>query len=107
MYLADTFSRAALKQPVAPGTQEEVFQCYFGDTKELFRAELEALESNSPVMQLSTFEKIRLATQGDCALSVLCEFVAHVWPPDKSHVPTVLHHYYPCQDELAVCHGVL
>ena len=71
MYLADTLSRAALKQPAPSGTQEEVFQCYSGDTQELLRAELESLELNSPEMQSSTLEEIRVATQGDRMLSVL------------------------------------
>ena len=107
MYLADTLSRAALKQPAPSGTQEEVFQCYSGDAQELFRAELESLELDSPEIQPSTLEEIRVATQGDRTLSALCQFVAHGWPPDKSHVPTVLRHYYPCRDELAVYHGVV
>ena len=58
-------------------------------------------------MQPSTLEEIRVATQGDRMLSVLCQFVAHGWPAEKSHVPTVLRHYYSCRDELAVYHGVL
>ena len=107
MYLADTLSKAALKQPAPSGTQEEVFQCYSGDAQELFRAELESLELDSPEIQPSTLEEIRVATQGDRTLSALCQFVAHGWPPDKSHVPTVLRHYYPCRDELAVYHGVV
>ena len=51
MYLADTSLRAALKHPAPYGTQEEVFQCYSGDTQELFGAELESLELDSPEMQ--------------------------------------------------------
>ena len=86
MYLADTLSRAALKQPAPSGTQEEVFQCYLGDTKELFSAELDFLELDSLEMQPSTLEEIRVATQGDRTLSVFCQFVAHDWPPYKSHV---------------------
>ena len=107
MYLADTLSRPALKQPASSGTQEIVFRCYSGDAQELFRAELESLELVSPEIQPSTLEEIRVATQGDRTLSALCQFVAHGWPPDKSHVPTVLRHYYPCRDELAVYHGVV
>ena len=38
MYLEYSLSRAALKHPAPSGTQEEVFQCYSGDTQELFRA---------------------------------------------------------------------
>ena len=84
-----------------------MFHCYFGDTQELFRAELESLKLGSSDMQPSTLEEIRVATQGDNALSVLCQFVAHGWPPDKSHVPIVPRHYHSCQDELAVYHVVL
>ena len=60
MYSADTLSRAALKQPAPSGTQEEVFQCYSGDTQELFRAELESLhvQLHSPEMQPSSLEEI-------------------------------------------------
>ena len=106
MYLADTLSRAVLKQPAPSGTQEEVFQCYLGDTKELFSAELDFLELDSLEMQPTTLEEIRVATQGDRTLSVFCQFVAHGWPPDKSHVSAVVCHYYPCRDKLAVYHGV-
>ena len=48
-----------------------------------------------------------MVTQGDRTLSGLSKFVAHGWPPEKSHVPAVLCHYYLCRDELAVYHGVL
>lgn len=43
---------------------------------ELFRAELENLELNSPEMLPSTIEEIRVSTKGDLTLSVLCEFMA-------------------------------
>ena len=45
---------------------------------ELFRAELEDLELDSPEMLPSTIEEIRVATKGDPKLSVLCEFSPHV-----------------------------
>ena len=79
MYLADTLSRAALKQPAPSGPQEEVFQCYLGHTQELFRVQLESLALGSTDMKPSTLEEIRVATQGDRALSVLSQFVAHGW----------------------------
>ena len=80
-----------------------MFQCYSGDLLwGMFRAELESLELDSSEMYSSTLEEIRVATQGDHALSVLCQFVALGWQPDKFHVPTVLCHYYLCREELAV-----
>ena len=45
---------------------------------ELFRAELENLELDSPEMLPSTIEEIRGVTKGDPTLSVLCEFSPHV-----------------------------
>ena len=54
-----------------------MFQCYSGDPLwGMFRAELESLELDSPEMHSSTLEEIRVATQGDHALSVLCQLVA-------------------------------
>ena len=58
-------------------------------------------------MHSSTLEEIRVATQGDRPLSLLSKFVAHGWPPEKSHLPAVLRHYYLCRAELALYHGVL
>ena len=107
MYLADTLSRAALNNPAPSGPQEEVFQCDAEDTQEMFRVELETLELDSPEMYPSTIEAIKAETKVDSTLSVLCEFVAHGWPSDKSQVPTTLRHYYPLQDELALYNGVL
>jgi len=78
---------------------------FIGDTKEFFRAELKPLELNSPEMKPNTFEEMRVGTQGDCLLSVPCQFL--MVAPDKSRAPSVLHHYYPCQDEPAVYHDVL
>ena len=107
MYLADTLSRAALNLPTPSVPREEVFQCNSEDALEMFRVELEIMELDSPDMYPSTLEEIKAATEADPTLSVLCEFVAHGWPSDKSLVPTALHHYYPLRDELAVYHGVL
>ena len=84
-----------------------MFQYYSGDAQDLFKAEIESVDLDSPEMQPSIFEEIRVATQGDRTLSVLCQFVGHGWPPDKSYVPTVLRYYYPCRDDLALYHGVL
>ena len=67
-----------------------MLQCYSGDAQELFRPELESLELDYPEMHSRTTEESRVATQGDHALSVLCQFVVHGLPPDKFHVPTVL-----------------
>ena len=65
------------------------------------------MELDSPNMYPNTLEEIKAETEVDPSLSVLCAFVAHGWPSDKSQVPTALHHYYPLRDELAVYHGVL
>ena len=92
-----------MKQPVPLSTQEK----YSGNTQKLFRAGLESLELDSREIQPSTLGEIRVATQGDRTLSVLCQFVALGWPTDKSHVPTVLLYFYPCRDAMAVYHGVL
>ena len=107
MYLADTLSRAALNLPTPSDPQEEVFQCNSGDALDMFRVELETMELDSPNMYPNTLEEIKPETEADPTLSVLCAFVAHGWPSDKSQVPTALRHYYPLRDELAVYHGVL
>ena len=107
MYLADTLLRAALNLPTPSDPQEEVFQCNSEDALEVFRVELETMELDSPDMYPSTLEEIKAETEADPTLSVLCMFVAHGWPSDKSHVPTALRHYYPLRDELAVYNGVL
>ena len=73
----------------------------------MFRVELETMALDSPNMYPSTLEEIKAETEGDPTLSVLCGFVAHGWPSEKSQVPTALRHYYPLRDELAVYHGVL
>ena len=73
----------------------------------MFRVELETMALDSPNMYPSTLEEIKAETEGDPTLSVLCGFVAHGWPSDKSQVPTALRHYYPLRDQLAVYHGVL
>ena len=67
----------------------------------------ETMELDSPDMYPRTLEEIKAETEADPTLSVLCAFVAHGWPCDKSQVPTALLHYYPLRDELAVDHGVL
>jgi len=46
-------------------------------------------------------------TEADPTLSVLCTFVAHGWPSEKSQVPSALRLYYPLRDEPAVYLGVL
>ena len=107
MYLADTLSRAALNLPTPSDPQEEVFQCNLEDALEMCRVELETMELDSPDMYPSTLEEIKAETEPDPTLSVLCMFVAHGWPSDKSQVPTALRHYYPLRDELAVYNGVL
>ena len=107
MYLADTLSRAALNLPTPLDPQEEVFQCNSGDALDMFRVELETMELDSPNMYPNTLEEIKAETEADPTLSVLCAFVAHGWPSDKSQMPTALRHYYPLRDELAVYHGVL
>lgn len=106
MYLADTLLRAALNLPTPSDPQEEVFQCNSEDALEMFRIQLETMELDSPDMYPSTLEEIKADTEADPTLSVLCAFVAHGWPSDKSQVPTALRHYYPLRDELAVYHGV-
>ena len=75
----------------------------------MFWVELETmvLAIDSPNMYPSTLEEIKAETQADPTLSVLCAFVAHGWPSDRSQVPTALRHYYPLRDEPAVYHGVL
>ena len=107
MYLADTLSRAALNFPTPSGPKEEVFQCDPENSQEVFRVELESLDLDSPEMYPSTIEEIKVETKADPTLSILCEFVAHGWPSDKSQVPTAVRHYYPLRDELAVYHGVV
>ena len=107
MYLADTLSRAALNLPTPLDPQEEVFQCNSGDALDMFRVELETMELDSPNMYPNTLEEIKAETEADPTLSVLCAFVAHGWPSDKSQVPSALRLYYPLRDELAVYHGVL
>ena len=73
----------------------------------MFRVELETMALDPPNMYPSTLEEINPEIEADPTLSVLCGFVAHGWPSEKSQVPTVLRHYYPLRDELAVYHGVL
>ena len=107
MYLADTLSRTALNLPTPSDPQEEVFQCNSEDAQEMFRVELETMDLDSPNMYPSTLEEIKAETEADPTLSVLCTFVAHGWPSDKSQVPTALRQYYPLRDELAVYHSVL
>lgn len=107
MYLADTLSRAALNLPTPSDPQEEVFPCNSGDALDMFRVELETMELDSPNMYPNTLEEIKAETEADPTLSVLCAFVAHGWPSDKSQVPSALRLYYPLRDELAVYHGVL
>ena len=65
------------------------------------------MELNSPDMYPSNLEEIKAAAEADPTLSVLCGFVAHGWPSDKSLFPTALRHYYSLRDELAVYHVVL
>ncbi|XP_068717040.1 uncharacterized protein [Montipora capricornis] len=100
MYLADTLSRAALNLPTPSDPQEEVFQCNSENALETFRVELETMELDSPNMYPSTLEAIKAETEADHTLSVLCAFVAHGWPSDKSQVPTALRPLYPLRDEL-------
>lgn len=50
-YMADTLSRAALKQHGPSAPQEEVFSVTQGDTQELFRTELESVQLSSPGLQ--------------------------------------------------------
>ena len=107
MYLADTLSRAALNRPSPSDPHEEVFQCDLEDSQEVFRVELESLDLDSPEMYPNTIEEIKVETKADPTLSILCEFVAHGWPSEKSQVPTAVRHYYPLHDELAVYHGVV
>ena len=94
MYLADTLSRAALNCPTLSGPKEEVFQRDPENSQEMFRVELESLDLDSPEMYPSTVEEIKVETKADPTLSILCEFVAHGWPSDKSQVPTAVRHYY-------------
>ena len=107
MYLADTLSRAALNRPSSSDPHKEVFQCDLEDSQEVFRVELESLDLDSPEMYPNTIEEIKVETKADPTLSILCEFVAHGWPSEKSQVPTAVRHYYPLRDELAVYHGVV
>ena len=95
MYLANTLSRAALNLPTPSNRQEEVFQCISEDVLEMFQVELETMALDSPNMYPSTLEEIKAETKVDPTLSVLCGFMAHGWPSEKSQVPTALHHYYP------------
>ena len=107
MYLADTLSRAALNLPTPSDPQKEVFHCNSEDALEMFRVELETMELDSPDMYPSTLEEMKAETEADLSLSVLCMFVAHGWPSDKSQVPTALRHYYPLRDDLVLYNGVL
>ena len=93
MYLADTLSRAALNLPTPSDPQEEVFQCISEDAPEMFRVELETMALDSPNMYPSTLEEIKAETEADPTLSVLCGFVAHGWPSDKSQVPTAFSNF--------------
>ena len=68
----------------------------------MFRVELEIMELDSPDMYPRTMEEIKAVTEADHTLSVLCAFVAHGWPSDKSLVRAALRHYFPLRDELAV-----
>lgn len=100
-----TLSRAALNRLTPSGPQEEVFQCDSQDSQEMLKVELESIDS--PEMYPSTIEEIKAKNKADPGLSMLCEFVAHGWPSDKSQVPTALRHYYPLRNDLTVYHGVL
>ena len=73
----------------------------------MFWVEQETVELDSPYMYPSTLEEIKAETEAEPNLSVLCMFVAHGWPSDKSPVPTALRHYYPLRGKLAVYNGVL
>ena len=93
MYLADTLSRAALNLPTPSDPQEEVFQCISEDAPEMFREKLETMALDSSNMYPSTLEEIKAETEADPTLSVLCGFVAHGWPSDKSQVPTAFSNF--------------
>ena len=77
--------KSRLELPYTSDPQEEMFQCNSEDALEMFRVELEIMKLDSPNMYPSTLEEIKAETEADPTLSVLCAFVAHGWPSDKSH----------------------
>lgn len=89
MYLADTLSRAYLKDQ--PSDQEEI--------ESVNAIEYIALKTDKII-------RIRDATERDPALQTLKALIKQGWPP-KEEVPTSITHYFSHRDELAVTDGLI
>ena len=108
MFMADTLSRATLRQPNAegPGETEEVMNMH--DTRSATEREVEQIDMlQNLAVREATLVQIKEHTEADSHLQALVRIVKEGWPSTQAEVSPELRVYHPFRDELTVQNGVI
>jgi transposase InsO family protein len=108
MFMADTLSRATLRQPNAegPGETEEVMNMH--DTRSATEREVEQIDMlQNLAVRETTLVQIKEHTEADSHLQALVRIVKEGWPSTQAEVSPELRVYHPFRDELTVQNGVI
>ena len=97
LYVADTLSRAALKENCAVELESEM----------VFRVELEQMGLKPATMSDCTLNKMKEETRKDQTLKCLLETVRKGWPSDKLMLPPCIRQYWFFREEITLYEGVL
>ena len=97
LYVADTLSRAALKENCAVELESEM----------VFRVELEQMGLKPAMMSDCTLNRMKEETRKDQTLKCLLETVQKGWPSDKLMVPPCIRQYWFFREEITLYEGVL
>ncbi|CAB4007841.1 Hypothetical predicted protein, partial [Paramuricea clavata] len=97
LYVADTLSRAALKENCAVELESEM----------VFRVELEQMGLKPAMMSDCTLNRMKEETRKDQTLKCLLETVRKGWPSDKLMVPPCIKQYWFFREEITLYEGVL
>ena len=98
LHLADTFSRAALPQPVAAKVTNF----------DVFRLEIESQYSTrNQRLEESTENNLRVETEKDTTLTTLHNVIVHGWPENRANVLPSLRPYWNYREELSVQNGII
>ena len=92
MYLADTLSRAYLKNEARSPVEQEVETIHMMDFLPISEPQL---------------REIQEATQCDPTLQALKKVIFDGWPDLKDNLPSELHPYFSFPDELAAQDGII
>ena len=105
MYMADTLSRAYLKEQGEEEAQEEVMTVCNRSEAEIEMEQVESIK-NIPISD-ERLGELKKATEEDPEMKVLLTTVQQGWPESKRETPAIIHGYFNYRDEIVVQNGLI